>query len=153
MKRDGIQHMTRHYTWHGDNLVKTFPLGDWVLPPISERHALISRVDAELGHFGVKCTHSLLAPHCSRFGMYEQVRDGLARCQECGHVKTSFSDWQIQLHPLPIQGLFYRWSCNLAGELPHTKRGNVMSREQCCTWPINEVFAKFCQLTSHTRSE
>jgi hypothetical protein len=27
--------------------------------------------------------------------------------------------------PLPIQGMFYCWSCDLAGELPRTSRGNV----------------------------
>jgi hypothetical protein len=27
--------------------------------------------------------------------------------------------------PLPIQGLFYCWSCDLAKELPQTSRGNV----------------------------
>jgi hypothetical protein len=29
------------------------------------------------------------------------------------------------LSPLPIQGMFYRWSCDLAEELPQTSRGNV----------------------------
>jgi len=29
------------------------------------------------------------------------------------------------LSPLPIQGMFYRWSCDLARELPQTSRGNV----------------------------
>jgi hypothetical protein len=29
------------------------------------------------------------------------------------------------LSPLPIQGMFYCWSCGLAGELPETSRGNV----------------------------
>ncbi len=29
------------------------------------------------------------------------------------------------LSPLPIQGIFYYWSCDLAKELPQTSRGNV----------------------------
>jgi hypothetical protein len=29
------------------------------------------------------------------------------------------------LSPLLIQGMFYRWSCDLVGELPQTSRGNV----------------------------
>jgi hypothetical protein len=29
------------------------------------------------------------------------------------------------LSPLPIQGMFYHWSCDLAGELPQTSKGNV----------------------------
>jgi hypothetical protein len=40
-------------------------------------------------------------------------------------MKTSFSSRQLTLSPLPIQGMFYRWSCDLAGELPQTFRGNV----------------------------
>jgi hypothetical protein len=27
--------------------------------------------------------------------------------------------------PLPIEGMFYRWSCDLVGKLPQTSRGNV----------------------------
>jgi hypothetical protein len=29
------------------------------------------------------------------------------------------------LFPHPVQGMFNRWSCDLAGELPQTSRGNV----------------------------
>jgi hypothetical protein len=29
------------------------------------------------------------------------------------------------LSPLFIQGMIYRWSCDLAGKLPQTSRGNV----------------------------
>ena len=29
------------------------------------------------------------------------------------------------LHPLPIQGLFYCWSCDLASKLPQAIRGNI----------------------------
>lgn len=57
--------------------------------------------------------------------MYAEVRDVIARCEQCDRVRTSFSSRQPTLHPLPIQGMFYRWSCDLAGELPQTSRGNV----------------------------
>ncbi len=40
-------------------------------------------------------------------------------------MRTSFSFRQLTLSPLPIQGMFYRWSCDLTGELPQTSRGNV----------------------------
>ncbi len=39
--------------------------------------------------------------------------------------KISFSFRQFTLFPLPIQGMFYRWSCDLIGELPQTSKGNV----------------------------
>jgi hypothetical protein len=57
--------------------------------------------------------------------MYAQVQDIIARCEQCDRVRTSFSSRQLTLSPLFIQGMFYRWSCDLAGELPQTSRGNV----------------------------
>jgi hypothetical protein len=40
-------------------------------------------------------------------------------------MRTSFSSRQLTLFPLPIQGMFYHWSCDLARKLPQTSRGNV----------------------------
>jgi hypothetical protein len=57
--------------------------------------------------------------------MYAQVRNIIARCEQCDRVKTSFSSQQLMLSPLPIQGMFYHWSCDLVGELPQTSKGNV----------------------------
>jgi hypothetical protein len=57
--------------------------------------------------------------------MYAQVRDIIVRCEQCDRVKTSFSSQQLTLSPFPIQGMFYRWSCDLTKKLPHTSKGNV----------------------------
>jgi hypothetical protein len=57
--------------------------------------------------------------------MYAQVRDIIARCEQCDRVRTSFSSQQLMFSPLLIQGMFYRWSCDLVGKLPQTSRGNV----------------------------
>jgi hypothetical protein len=57
--------------------------------------------------------------------MYVQVQDIIARCEQCDRVRTSFSFQQLTLSPLPIQGMFYHWSCDLVGELPQTSKGNV----------------------------
>ncbi len=96
-----------------------------MVPSPHERPGLIQKVHLELGHFGVKRTYSLFAPHYHWRGMYVQVRDVIARCEQCDRVRTSFSSQQLTLSPLPIQGMFYRWSCDLAGELPQTSKGNV----------------------------
>jgi len=40
-------------------------------------------------------------------GMYAQVRDVIARCEQCDRVRTFFSFRQLTLSPLPIQGMFY----------------------------------------------
>jgi hypothetical protein len=57
--------------------------------------------------------------------MYAQVRYIIARCELCDKVRTSFSFQQFTFSPLPIQGMFYRWSCDLARKLPQTSKGNV----------------------------
>jgi hypothetical protein len=57
--------------------------------------------------------------------MYAQVQNVIARCEQSDKVRTSFSSRQLTLSPLPIQGMFYHWSCDLDGELPQTSKGNV----------------------------
>jgi len=57
--------------------------------------------------------------------MYAQVGDVITRCEQCDKLRTSFSFQQLTLSPLPIQGMFYRWSCDLTKKLPQTSKGNV----------------------------
>jgi hypothetical protein len=96
-----------------------------VVPPPHEWFGLIQKVHSEFEHFGIERTYSLLAPHYHWGGMYAQVRDVIARCEQCDRVKTSFSSRQLTLFSCLIKGMFYCWSCDLAGELPHTSKGNV----------------------------
>ncbi len=96
-----------------------------MVPPPHERLGLIQKVHSELGHFGIKCIYSLLVLHYHSRGMYVQVRDIIAMCEQCDRVRTSFSSRQLMLSPLLIRGMFYHWSCDLTGELPQTFRGNV----------------------------
>jgi hypothetical protein len=84
-----------------------------------------SKNTLELGHFGVKRTYNLFAPHYHWRSMYVQVQNVIARCEQCDRVKSSFSSRQLALSPLPIHGMFYRWSCDLAGKLPQISKGNV----------------------------
>jgi hypothetical protein len=62
-----------------------------VVPPPHERPGLIQKVHLELGHFRIKCTYSLLALHYHWRGMYVQVQDVIARCEQCDKVRTSFT--------------------------------------------------------------
>jgi hypothetical protein len=57
--------------------------------------------------------------------MYAQVWDVIIKCEQCDRMRTSFSSRQLTLSPLPIKGMFYHWSCDLAKNLPQTFRGNV----------------------------
>ncbi len=69
--------------------------------------------------------------------MYAQVQDIIAKCEQCDKVRTFFSSQQLMLSPLPIHGMFYYWSCDLARELSQTFKGNVyimIMIEQVSKW-------------------
>jgi len=57
--------------------------------------------------------------------MYVQIRDVITRCEQYDKMRTSFSSRQFTFSPLPIQGIFYYWSCDLARGLQQTLRGNA----------------------------
>ena len=40
-------------------------------------------------------------------------------------MKASFVPRDVNLHALPIMGMFHRWSVDLAGPLPVSKYGNT----------------------------
>jgi hypothetical protein len=101
-QRDHIQQRSKCYSWKDNHLVRCLPQGNRVVPPPHERPSLIQKIHSELGHFGVMRTYSLFAPHYHWRGMYAQVRDVIARCEQCDGVRTSFSFRQLTLFPLPI---------------------------------------------------
>lgn len=108
-------------------LVRRWPnsgLKEKVVPPPSRRVAIILALHAQLGHFGVRRTAALVRLSYWWKGLYNQVAAVLRTCMECDRVRSSFNSPQPQLHPLPIQGMGYRWSFDLAGPLPKTERGN-----------------------------
>jgi hypothetical protein len=59
--------------------------------PPHEQPSFIQKVRSELGHFGIKRTYSLFAPHYHWKGMYVQVQDVITRCEQCDRVIISFS--------------------------------------------------------------
>jgi len=68
-QRDCIQQRSKRYSWRDNHLIWCLPQGDKVVPPPHEWLNLIQKVHLELGHFGVKRSYSLLAPHyhCERY--------------------------------------------------------------------------------------
>jgi hypothetical protein len=60
---DRIQQRSKCYSWRDNHFVQCLPQGDKVVPPPHEWLGFIQKVHLELGHFGVKRTYSLLAPH------------------------------------------------------------------------------------------
>ncbi len=72
--------------------------------------------------------------------MYAQIRNIIARCEQCDRMTTSFSFRQLTFSPVLIQGMFYRWSCDLTGKLPQTSKGNV--------YIMIEHFSKWVELVA-----
>ena len=58
-------------------------------------------------------------------GLWNDVRDVVQACVACDQTKVAFSSVQPTLQPLPIKGLMYRWSIDLCGPFPKSKRGNT----------------------------
>jgi hypothetical protein len=88
--RDHIQQWSKRYSWSDNHFVRCLPQGNIVVPPPHEWPSLIQKVHLEFKHFGVKRTYSLFVPHYHWKGMYAQVRNILARCEQCDRVRTSF---------------------------------------------------------------
>jgi hypothetical protein len=146
--QDRIQQRFKRYSWKENHLLRCLPQGDIMVPPPHERPGFIQKVHSKLGHFEVIRTCSLFAPHYHWRGMYAEIRDIIAKCEWCDRVKTSFSSWQLMFFPLPIQGMFYRWSCDLL-ESYHKPLG-VMST----SWLWMSIFQNgsnllHCQTSHH----
>jgi hypothetical protein len=110
-----------------------------VVPPPHRRVAIILALHQQLGHFGVRRTAALVRLSYWWAGLYQQVATVLRTCVECDRVRATFNAPQPLLHPLPIQGLGYRWSVDLAGPLHKTVRGNkyvMVCIEHFSKWAI-----------------
>ncbi len=100
--RDHIQQRSKRYSWKENHFIQYLPQGDRVVPPPHEWPNLIQKVHSELEHFGVKRIYSLLTPHYHWKGMYAQVRNIIARCEQYDRVGISFSFRQLTPSPFLI---------------------------------------------------
>ena len=124
-ERDRVLKRSRTYKWENGTVIRVFPTGSRrLVPRIIEREPLTARVHDNMGHFGTRRTISLITPEYWWAGMYVDIAAFVQACSVCDRVKASFSAKSPVLHPLPIRGMFYRWSCDLAGPLPTTKPGH-----------------------------
>jgi len=114
-----IQQRSKRYSWKDNHLVRCLPQGDKMVPPPHERLGLIQKVHLELGHFGVKHIYSLFILHYHWRGMYVQVQNFIARCEQCDKVKTSLSSRQHMSTPYSghvlslVMGFSWRITTNL----------------------------------------
>ena len=94
------------------------------IPRLAERTDIVRKLHDDAGHFGIKRTTSLVETEYWRHGMYEKVRLYVRSCDSWTRVKASFVPRDVVLHPLPIVGMFYRWSVVPAGPFPQSEYGN-----------------------------
>jgi hypothetical protein len=76
-----------------------------IVPRPDQRAFLVRQMHEELGHFGVRMTHSMSRGQYWWTNMYQQVAAYVGRCEVCDRVRSSFNTLSPQLQPLPIMRL------------------------------------------------
>eukprot|EP00873_Tetraselmis_striata_P014606 jgi/Tetstr1/434870/TSEL_002584.t1 len=112
------------YRWHNDKV--WLHTGDTAreVPKHEERPYAIRRVHASIGHLGRDRTYQVLARHFVWPGMLKDVGAMVKQCRACDRVKASFNQKHDRLKPMPLFGLFYRFSVDSAGPLPTSSEGH-----------------------------
>jgi len=124
-QRDTAVKRLKRYRWDGKQLLRYMADGSTrVVPPPQQRAALIAQCHSLHGHPGARRTTALLATHYWWRGISVECVAYVASCELCDRGRAGFNAVQPHLHPLPVQCLFYRWSCDLAGDFDMTPSGN-----------------------------
>jgi len=96
------------------------------VPKPGERVPLVQEMHVQAGHWGVYRTECLLTTHYWWHNLRKTVHNVVTTCGVCDRVRVSFNARQVELCPLSIEGLFYRWGVDLCGPFqPGTLRGNL----------------------------
>ncbi|CAI5495477.1 unnamed protein product [Closterium sp. Naga37s-1] len=112
----------RHYRWYQNQLQVTTKDGWKLVPAPEQRRALIEKVHGQLGHYGHVRTAQLLTTGWWWAGLQRDVKEVVADCELCSRNKANLEREQQELQSLPIRGLGYQWSLDLAGELPLSRK-------------------------------
>jgi hypothetical protein len=127
MSQEKRRHMRKRAgtcSWFGDKVYHTMADGNQrEVPPADDRRDIITSNHEETSHFGVLRTTSRIGLKYWWKGRKANVERVLSMCSTCDRVKTSFNAVHPSLHPLPIEGMFYRWGCDLCGPFDETPRG------------------------------
>ena len=94
------------------------------VPEPSQRLPTIQEAHHRTGHWGTRRTTELLATTHWFPALAAQVKTAVNACEACQRTKASFDGHHPELQPLPIMGMFYRWSVDLATMPVTTKLGN-----------------------------
>ncbi|CAI7732521.1 unnamed protein product [Closterium sp. NIES-53] len=126
-----------HYRWYQQQLQVQTEDGWKLVPAPNEREAVIKEVHAKLGHFGHERTVQLLKTGWWWEGMQRQVKGWVEGCEACQRSRENLTQAKAELQSLLIHGLGFRWSLDLAGELPLSRGGKqyiVLMVEHVSKW-------------------
>ncbi|PNH09774.1 Pro-Pol polyprotein, partial [Tetrabaena socialis] len=105
-----------HYRWDGSQLLRAMPGGrSRVCPPPDARRRLVEVMHGRLGHLGLGHWW---------YGMRQDVQAVVRECRACDLSNARGTQRPMQLHPLAVMGLFYRWGVDLAGPMLESAEGN-----------------------------
>ena len=125
--REGVSARARgralSYRWDGQHLWIRRQEGERQVPAPAGREALYWKVHDRLGHYGGARTLQLLRTTYWWNNMQGDVRKWQAGCQLCAQVRARAVQAETELQSLPIRELGHRWSLDLLGELPMSRRG------------------------------
>ena len=93
------------------------------VPPPEERVDIIKRVHHKIGHLGRDRTYHMVSRYYWWPGMHAQVASVLKQCLQCDRVRSTFSVKHDRLKPMPIFGMFYRFSIDSAGPFRPSSTG------------------------------
>ena len=106
-------------------LQRRLPDNTWrVVPSPQQRTEVIMTCHRSTGHWGIRRTYNMVGLQYWWSNMRADVQTVLQMCIECSRARATFNAKPAELQPLEIQGLFARWSVDLLGPLPLSKRGN-----------------------------
>ena len=111
------------YRWDGEKLWIRRQEGERQVPPPAQRSALYWQVHNKLGHYGGARTLQLLRTTYWWNNMQGDMRKWQAQCEICAKVRAQTVRTETALQSLPIRELGHRWSLDLLGELPLSRRG------------------------------
>ena len=94
-----------------------------MVPAPTEREALFWQVHRRLGHYGGRRSLQLLRTGYWWQGMQSQVKKWQADCETCRRARHEQKASESELQSLPVRELGYRWSLDILGELPISRRG------------------------------
>ena len=112
------------------------------VPPPAERADIIRRVHHKIGHLGRDRTYHMVSRYYWWPGMHAQTAAVLKQCLQCDRARASFSVKHDRLKPMPLFGMFYRFSVDSAGPFRTTVTGSTY------VIVIVEHFSKWIELVS-----